>query len=135
MASGRTKLKMGDFHSGLHWLIHDAHPHLLFYTVLVLVVLYRPPASFKALSGVSDFVTRHWGDSVGFYLLHFGVVLIALGGFYKEIASLEHLGESFVLTGVAMLKLKYVPPDNITTTSTTSVGSTVTPPVAEPPKI
>jgi hypothetical protein len=91
------------------WLAANVHPHLLFYTVLVLFLLYRPPRILDRVQGIGDFITRHFGDSIGFYLLHLGVALFIIGGFYKELSDVQHIGESFILTGIGMLKLRYIP--------------------------
>jgi hypothetical protein len=94
------------------WLAANLHPHLIFYTALALFILYRPPALLNKFAGAGDFITRHWGDSIGFYLLHLGVVLFILGGVYPVLKEVQHVGESFILTAVGMLKLRYIPKDN-----------------------
>lgn len=94
------------------WLIQNFHPHLLLYTAIILFVIYRPPLIVRNVQQFSDFLTRHWGDSIGLYLLHLGVVLILIAGIYPNLSPAEHLGESFILTGVGMLKLRYIPKES-----------------------
>lgn len=98
------------------WFVQNFHPHLLLYTIILLCVIYRPPLIIRNVKQFSDFLTRHWGDSIGLYLLHLGVILILISGVYPNLAPAEHLGESFVLTGVGMLKLRYIPKDTSQTT-------------------
>ena len=95
--------------SAAHWVTANIHLHLLFYTAIALLLLYRPPAVMQRLQGIGDFVSRHWGDSIGLYMIHLGIVLTVVGGFYTQLGSVQHVGESFILTGVGMLKLKYIP--------------------------
>jgi hypothetical protein len=107
------------------WAAHHLSFHLLFYSFIILLLLYKPPAGvISRLQGLGDFVSRHWGDSIGLYMIHLGVVLIVLGGLYGALKDVAHVGESFILTGVGMLKLKYNPAPN---------GNGGTPPVTEAP--
>ena len=92
------------------WL--SAHSTMVLYLAIALALLYWPPALTARLQGLGDFVSRHWGDSIGLYLIHLGILLVILGGFYSQLATAEHVGESFILTGVGLLKLKYNPPTN-----------------------
>jgi hypothetical protein len=97
--------------SVLHWLAANLHPHLLFYTIIILVLLYRPPKLFSYFVGMADFLSRHFGDSVAFYLVHLGVGLQIIAGVYPQLAHVDHVGESLLVLGVGMLKLKYIPKD------------------------
>jgi len=47
------------------------------------------------LQGLSDFIARHWGDSIGLYMIHLGIVLTVVGGFYGQLSTVQHVGESF----------------------------------------
>lgn len=93
----------------MNWLAQNFHPHLIFYTFLLLFLIYRPPAVLLKFQGISDFIRQQWGDSIGLYLLHLGVLLFILGGFYPPIKDIQHLGESFILTAVGILKLRQPP--------------------------
>src|ERR1700690_3998648 len=98
-----------ELHRILHWLVNDAHPHLLFYTALLLIVLYKPPRVLSTFSGMADFLGRHFGDTIGFYFVHLGIFLQVIAGVYSNLAHIDHVGESLLLMGVGVLKMKYNP--------------------------
>ena len=94
----------------MHWLA--AHSIALLYLVVLLLLLYFPPELLSkrgGFQGLGEFIGRHWGDSIGLYLVHIGILLIILAGAYPQLADAGHVGESFILTGVGLLKLKYIP--------------------------
>jgi hypothetical protein len=103
------------------------HATLLFAAGVALLLFYLPPAITQRLQGLGDFVSRHWGDSIGLYLIHLGILLVILGGFYSQLTNAEHVGESFILTGVGLLKLKYNPPVNGNGTSPDHLEATLVP--------
>lgn len=97
------------FQTIAQWAAHHLSFNLLFYSFIILLLLYKPPKQvISRLQGLGDFVSRHWGDSIGLYMLHMGILLVILGGLYSQLADVAHVGESFILTGVGMLRLKYV---------------------------
>jgi hypothetical protein len=110
--------------------------------LLSFAVLYRPPGSF---AGLRDLVERHFGDWLGMYMLHLGIGLVILGGFYPSEASVAVVGQSLILAAVAILKLKTVPGaagDNgngtplstqTTHTETVTEAKTVAPVASKPP--
>ena len=91
---------------------HKWH-HLEFglYVIVILFLLYFPPASFCGLSNIRDFIERHFGDSIGLYLLHLGIALVILAGVFQEMTLVGNLGQSLVLAAMGILKLKTVPSD------------------------
>lgn len=111
-----------------HWLATEANPHLLFYTFILLFVIYKPPKIVERLQGGADFISRHWGDSIGIYFVHIGIGLQIVAGAYSNLAKIDHVGESLLLFGVGILKLKYIPKENTSTTSTTTQASSTTSP-------
>jgi hypothetical protein len=114
----------------LQWAAHHLSFHLLLYTAVILLLLYKPPANVMThLQGLGDFVSRHWGDSIGLYMIHLGILLDVLAGVYPSLADIGHVGESFILTGVGMLKLKYNPKE------TTNGNGTITEPPVTPPVV
>jgi hypothetical protein len=101
-----------DFASLARFIAAHLSFHLLLYTAIILLLLYKPPARvIDHLRGIGDFISRHWGDSIGLYMIHLGIVLIILGGLFTQLSDVAHVGESFILTGVGMLKLRYNPPN------------------------
>lgn len=74
--------------------------------ILVFILLYKPPSQ---AAGLRDFVERHFGDSLGLYILHLGVILVLLGGFYTQVASVGTIGQSLIMAALVALKLKTVP--------------------------
>lgn len=94
------------------WAAHHLSFHLLFYSFIILLLLYKPPKQvITHLQGLGDFVSRHWGDSISIYMIHLGILLIVLGGVYPSLSGISGTGQSFILAGVGMLKLKFVPPN------------------------
>ena len=58
-----------------------------------------------------DFMERHFGDSVGLYIIHLGVALIVLGAFVPglsvaAVATIQDTGKGLVGAGLIALKLK-----------------------------
>ena len=53
------------------------------------------------------FIENHWGDLIGLLLLYTGVVLALLSATHLSNAQpVTHLGESLVLAGMGVLKLR-----------------------------
>src|ERR1700690_1009100 len=82
------------------------------YIAAALFILYRPPKVAAAFKGLGDFIERHFGDSIGIYLLHLGVALIILGDCFAQMTHAEQVGNSLLLTAMGVLKLKTVPGGN-----------------------
>jgi hypothetical protein len=80
------------------------HPHhwAAIYLGVLILLLYKPP---KQLAGIGSFIQTHFGDSIGIYLLHFGVGLVILGGFYQQLQQVEQVGQSLIMTAIGILKL------------------------------
>jgi len=115
----------------MHWFA--AHFTALLYVAALLLLLYFPPESFKRLKGLGDFVGERWGDSIGLYLIHVGIALIILAGVYPQLKDIGHVGESFILTGVGVLKLKYVPKNGNNNEPPTLPAPTPSPPANPTP--
>ena len=110
--------------------IHWSHLEAAGYIFVLLFMIYNPPRTWW---GVGDFIERHFGDSIGMYLLHLGVLLIVLGGVWPSLAAAQDVGKQVFVASMAILKIspdKAQPPPPTTTTTVST--STVTPP--EPPK-
>lgn len=108
---------------------------------MVMVMLYKPPGQFGFLT---SFVERHFGDSLGLYILHLGIGLVLLGGFYAQVKDVGQVGLSLIMASLVALKLKTVPgngngngdggPTERTITETQSTTVSVgSPPVAAAP--
>jgi len=82
------------------------------YILAALLVIYFPPKLAAAFRGFGDFIERHFGDSIGVYLLHLGIGLIILGDAFPVMTHAEQIGNSLVLTAMGVLKLKTVPGGN-----------------------
>lgn len=63
-----------------------------------------------------DFLERHFGDSVGLYIIHLGVVLIVASAFVPNlsagaISTIQDTGKGLVGAGLIALKLKAQAPN------------------------
>ncbi len=59
-----------------------------------------------------SFIREKWGDTVGLVVLFLGVGLVLLAPFYKaspDVISVSATGQSLILAGATMLKLRHVP--------------------------
>ncbi len=102
------------------------HLEIAGYVGLALLLIYKPPAMRVVFDGLGKFIERHFGDSIGLYLLHLGIGLIILGDVFHQMEQVGHVGESLILAAMGVLKLKTVSaPDN---------GSAA-PPVAGSPEL
>ncbi len=111
------------------------HVKIAFYIAIALLVVYHPPKVAAAFRGIGGFIERHFGDSIGIYLLHLGIALIVLGDCFSVLTHVEQVGNSLLLTAMGVLKLKTVPGANgssATTEVTTSVSGPDLPPPAAP---
>jgi hypothetical protein len=78
--------------------------------LVVIIMLYRPPGE---LSGLRDILDRHFGDVIGLYILHLGIILVVIGVFYPQAATaVQRIGESLIMASMIALKLKTVPGAN-----------------------
>ena len=82
---------------------------VLAYILIVVFFLYTPP---RAMAGLGEFVSTHWGDSIGFYVLHLGVGLVVLGSAYPTLSAVKETGTSLILAGTVALKLQGRPPSS-----------------------
>lgn len=55
------------------------------------------------MNWMGDFIERHWGDLIALYIVHLGIVIIWQAHGDSDLA---HVGESFILAGVAALRFK-----------------------------
>lgn len=78
------------------------HFEIAAYVAAAIFVIYRPPRSSTGLGG---FIERHFGDTVGFYILHLGIILVVIGGIYPEVGGITQTGNSLILAGMVALKL------------------------------
>jgi hypothetical protein len=78
------------------------HFEIAAYVAAAIFVIYRPP---KSSSGLGAFVERHFGDTVGFYILHLGIILVVIGGIYPQVGGITQTGNSLILAGMVALKL------------------------------
>lgn len=109
---------------------HWTHLEVGLYILVALFMLYKPP---QMSAGLGGFIERHFGDTVGFYILHLGIILVVIGGVYPQVGGVTQTGNSLILAGMVALKLTKTPGDNGTTTSqTTTTSSTVSP---TPPRV
>ena len=108
-----------------HWKEYET----AFYILLALLIFYFPPLHTK---GMGNFIERHLGDSVGFYILHLGIVLVVISGIYPQVAGIYSTGQSLILAGTVALKLTNKPNGETTTVSQT-VETTVPPSPQESP--
>jgi len=109
----------------MHWW---GHIEAAIYILAAVLVFYRPP---RALAGTGQFIERHLGDSVGFYILHLGILLVVISGIYPEVMNIGQTGQSLILAGMVALKLtKTAPPENGTRQDTTI--SPAPPPAPQP---
>ncbi len=54
-----------------------------------------------------NFIEEHWGDLIGLLLLYTGIALAVMAAFVAPGSQpLTHLGESLVLAGMGVLKLR-----------------------------
>ena len=81
------------------------HAEFAFYVLLAVVVVYFPPQHYKNFGA---FLERHFGDAVGFYILHLGLGLVILGAVWSNLNGLQGTGNSLILAGMVALKLKTV---------------------------
>jgi hypothetical protein len=115
-------------------LQHWTHFEVAGYICALIFFVYCPPRMMKGLGG---FAERHFGDSVGFYILHLGIVLVVIGGVYQQIAGIASTGNALILAAMGILKLTSKPgtevPPGTSQTSTTSVTTATNPPPATTP--
>ena len=81
------------------------HLEFALYVVLLLFLVYFPP---KHYAGFGTFLERHFGDAVGFYILHLGIGLVIIGAVWSNLTGLQGTGNSLILAGMVALKLKTV---------------------------
>ncbi len=105
---------------------------IAFYIGVALLLLYRPPKVSSGLQGVVGFIERHFGDSIGLYLLHLGIALIVLGDVFQHMTNVGKMGESLILAAMSVLKLKTVPGGNGNGSTTEVVSTTRT---TDPPPL
>jgi hypothetical protein len=79
-----------------------AHHWFMLYIAAAVVLFYIPP---KSLSGVGNFISAHFGDSIGVYLLHLSLGMLIIGGFYPQLTALVDAGKSIFSVSLAVLKL------------------------------
>ena len=103
------------------------HFEIAVYVAAAIFVIYRPPNSSN---GLGAFVERHFGDTVGFYILHLGIILVVIGGIYPQVGGITQTGNSLILAGMVALKLTKT---NGTDTPA-SIQFTESQPKPEPPK-
>lgn len=86
--------------------IHGWH-HIEFavYVVLVVLILYRPPAVLRVLSNAGHLLEAHFGDWIGLYILHLGIVLVILAGVWSNMPRVGELGYALVTAAMGVLKL------------------------------
>jgi len=96
------------------------------YIALALFLVYRPPSGDR-FRGLGSFIERHFGDSIGFYILHLGITLVILGDIYPRMNDIEQTGNSLILAGMVALKLTKVPAENTVQTLETKVTNVVEP--------
>jgi hypothetical protein len=84
------------------------HPHhwAAIYLAVLILIFYRPPT---AIQGIGNFITAHFGDSIGVYLLHLGIGLVMFGGFYQSQQAVVQIGNSLIMTAIGILKLTSPP--------------------------
>jgi hypothetical protein len=105
-----------------------SHAEIAFYVLIALVFAYKPPATGK---GLGAFIERHYGDSVGFYVLHLGIVLVVISALYPKVSIVASTGNGLIMASMAVLKLtKVANGSSSTSTVATSTTTTVTPPTA-----
>jgi hypothetical protein len=93
----------------MHYAWMWKHFEIAAYVVAAIIVIYRPP---KTSDGMGSFIERHLGDSVGFYILHLGILLVVVSGIYPQVTQIGQTGQSLILAGMVALKLtKTAPPD------------------------
>jgi hypothetical protein len=88
------------------------HLEIAGYVGLALLLIYKPPAMRVVFDGLGKFIERHFGDSIGLYLLHLGIGLIILGDVFHQMEQVGHVGESLILAAMGVLKLKSIPAPN-----------------------
>ena len=84
---------------------------VLFLLMTGLLLMYKPPSD---ISGVAEFIERHFGDAIGFYILHLGILLIIVSAVVPQLSSsqtaLVTTGNSLIMAAMVALKLKTVAP-------------------------
>lgn len=109
--------------------MHYTHFEVAGYILAAIFIVYVPP---RILNGLGGFAERHFGDSVGFYILHLGIVLVIIGGLYPQVTGIASTGNALILAAMTVLKLtKTAAPD---TTEITKVSNVTTPIPPEPTK-
>lgn len=89
-----------------YWLPgRHAWHHLEFalYAALAVLLLYRPPRSLQG-GWAAKFLDSHFGDMIGFYILHLAVALIIVGSVWNLVA-VSDVGKQLLLPAMAVLKL------------------------------
>jgi hypothetical protein len=113
--------------------MHYTHFEVAGYICAAIFMIYVPPTILK---GVGGFAERHFGDSVGFYILHLGIVLVVIGGIYQQISGIASTGNALILAAMGILKLTKAPTDVVPgvsqASSTTVTTSTIPPPPTVP---
>lgn len=66
------------------------------------LMIYFPPRTW---GGLGKFIERHFADSVGFYILHLGILLVVVGGVWPQVGGISSTGNSLILAGMTVLKL------------------------------
>jgi hypothetical protein len=103
---------------GFHW---STHSEVALYVLLALFLFYFPA---KTAKGLGQFIERHFGDAVGFYILHLGIILVVIAGVYPQVSGVKETGSSLILAGMVALKLKTTSPPDTTISSTVTNTST-----------
>lgn len=126
--------------NGMTTIINFLQSHFAFVVLAIgifFVLLYRPPTN---ISGLMDLIERHFGDALGLYILHLGILLVILGVFYPQAATaVQRIGESLIMASMIALKLKTVPgagngdnggpSDKVTTQTETTRVTVGSPPI------
>lgn len=100
--------------------MHYTHLEVAGYICAALFMIYSPP---RVLAGVGPFIEAHFGDAVGFYILHLGIILVVIGGVYPMVGGIAQTGNSLILAGMVALKLTKTNGGSASTTSETTVIS------------
>ena len=113
--------------------MHYTHFEVAGYICAAIFIIYVPP---RILRGLGGFAERHFGDSVGFYILHLGIVLVILGGIYQQVTGIASTGNALILAAMGILKLtKTAAPDTVETIKLSNVtASAPVIPAPDPPE-
>lgn len=89
------------------------HVEFAVYVIVLLVIAYKPPRrSSNAVDALRGVFEAHWGDSIGLYLLHLGILLVILAGVWPTMTQVGVVGQSLIVAAMGVLKLTKTPPAN-----------------------